>query len=384
MQIFVSRFVFLVGAFAVLALILTLDTPRSAFAADISLIAIDVNTTGNIATPCDTNGDANLDYPCNNSTVLGAIDTCVSLAVGASTTIDVVGVAIPAGGTNGSDVSWMGAGQSDMALNWTPNGVGISPIQIAGRNSGVALVHQGIDNNPGGAFDGTSGASSQSGHWKWSDVDVNPDLVGEGGQGIAIRLTIKGLLPGTASLSIATNALSQPTWTDIHGNEYSVGQYGTAIIIVGGSCPAGTPLATPIPTASPTPSPTPVPTNSPTPSPTPIPTPTPCPLCTPTPSPTLCPLCTPSPTPSPTPTPPTASPSATVAGSSLTPPPECLPPSTACPIGGIVDLPVDAAVERSSEAGDSPGLSGVAAIAAALVATVVVTASIWFSRRRHS
>src|ERR1700674_3473500 len=100
------RLTLVVGALAILAAaILGLlpsagTTPSTQAAADIGVIAIDTDITGNVAMPCDAHDDPNLDYPCNNSTVLGPTDTCRSIAVGQSIQIDVVGIAIPAGGTN--------------------------------------------------------------------------------------------------------------------------------------------------------------------------------------------------------------------------------------------------------------------------------------------
>ena len=50
--------------------------------ADIATIGIDViggDVNGNVVTPCTATGDPNVDYPCNNSTVLGPIDNCVAL-----------------------------------------------------------------------------------------------------------------------------------------------------------------------------------------------------------------------------------------------------------------------------------------------------------------
>jgi hypothetical protein len=251
----VYRGALVILATAILGLLLTAGTtPSTQAAADIGIIAIDTDITGNVATPCDANGDPNLDYPCNNSTVLGPIDSCRSIAVGQSIQIDVVGIAIPAGGTNGSDQDFQGAGQSDMALDWTPNGP-TGPIQVTAKDRSVALIHQGLNDYPAGAFDSVLGASSTSGHWKWTDVDVNSDLVGEGGQGIAIRLTIKGINAGVVNLSIGANILESgtATWTDIHGHSYSVGAYGAAQIFVGSACPP-----TPTPAPSPSPSPQPV------------------------------------------------------------------------------------------------------------------------------
>ena len=248
------------------AAMLAFHQPSSTAAvADINRIAIDTDITGNTVTPCTATGDPNVDYPCNNSTVLGPTDNCRAIAVGQSIQIDVIGDSIPAGGTNNSDLSGAGVGQSDMALDWSPNGP-TGPIAVTGKDTSVALVHQGLNDNPFGSFDGVTGAASTSGHWKWTDVDVNTGVVGEGGQGIAIRLTIKGLNAGTAVLNLATNLASQPTWTDVHGNEYSVGQNdGATIIVGGGTCGTGAPTAatTPAPsgqtpTLATSPTPTPV------------------------------------------------------------------------------------------------------------------------------
>lgn len=337
---------------ALLILVFAIGTASPSYAGTpIGKLAIDTDITGNVATPCNANGDPALDYPCNNSTVLGSTETCRAIAVGETIQIDVIGDAIPNGGTNGSDESFKGAGQSDMALDWSPSGP-TGPIGVTARDITVALIHQGLDDNPAGAFDATTGASSTSGNWGWSDVDVNTDLVGEGGPGIAIRLTIKGLNAGTADLSLATRFLSQATWTDIHGNEYDIGtKTGAQIIVGGGTCGGGgTPTPTPTPSPSPTPTPegqTPSPSPTPTPegqtpSPSPTPTPegeTPSPSPTPTPTPTSTPTNSPtpvsttpqstntaSPTPTLTPTP-TPSGSGTAAAGSGTPTPKTLPPT---------------------------------------------------------
>jgi hypothetical protein len=49
-----------------------------------------------------------------------------------------------------------------------------------------------------------------------------------------------------ANLSLGDNLLvSGPTWTDLKNNEYTVGSYGNATIIVGaGTCPTPTPNPT--------------------------------------------------------------------------------------------------------------------------------------------
>src|ERR1700674_4726220 len=116
-------FAALVGAGAVLGALLILFSTGSASpthaAVDINTIAIDTNITGNVATQCNTGSTA--DYPCNSSTVLGPIDTCAAIAVGATVQIDIVGSGIPAGGAAASDLSHAGAGQFDGALDWSPN-----------------------------------------------------------------------------------------------------------------------------------------------------------------------------------------------------------------------------------------------------------------------
>ena len=150
-----------------------------------------------------------------------------------------------------------------MALEWTPNGTGSSPIAVTGKDFSVALIHQGLDDKPAVVADPVTGANATSGHWTWTDVDLNLDHVGEGGRGIAIRLTITGLNAGTAVLTLTSNSLSQPTWADIHGNEYSAGEAdGATIIVGGGTC--GVDTAAPAPTSS---AQTPSPTVSPTPAP---------------------------------------------------------------------------------------------------------------------
>jgi uncharacterized repeat protein (TIGR01451 family) len=233
------------------ALLATTAHPFDAKAAvDIGSVSIDTDVTGNVATPCD-------DYPCNDSTVLGPVNGCRVIADGETIDFDVVGSSIPAGGAAGSSQSRAGAGQSDMALSWFPNGAE-SPIQIVGKDRTVNLIHQGPNDNPAGQIDSTSNATTTtSGFWRWSDVDVNTDLAGEGGPGIAMRISIKGISPGTVYLSLATNLLGSPSWTDILGNSYEVGRYDGAVIVVGdGDCPTSTPSpapTTPAPTTSPAP-----------------------------------------------------------------------------------------------------------------------------------
>ena len=154
----------LAAIIAVAAIFLSSSPHASAGAPppNIATIGIDViggDANGNVVTPCTAAGDPNVDYPCNNSTALGPIDNCVALtsAAGAShtTTLDVVGISIPLGGTNGSNQSGQGAGQSDMALNWTPNGTTLSPIAVTAIDWTAALIEQGDDNN--GPHPGTSG-----------------------------------------------------------------------------------------------------------------------------------------------------------------------------------------------------------------------------------
>ena len=68
-----------VCALGLAALGRTIQTEQASAVADISVVAIDTDITGNTATHCDANGDPQLDYPCNNSTVLGAINSCRSI-----------------------------------------------------------------------------------------------------------------------------------------------------------------------------------------------------------------------------------------------------------------------------------------------------------------
>ena len=109
---------------------------------------------------------------------------------------------------------------------------------MTAKDFSVALIHQGPGDNASTSTN--PGLPDNTGVWNWSDTDVNPDLAGEGGPGIAVRLTIKGITAGTANLSLGPNLLSQATWTDVHGNEYSVGQTLGATIVVDGTCPTGT------------------------------------------------------------------------------------------------------------------------------------------------
>jgi hypothetical protein len=303
-----GRLFWLTSAAAVLFLLMlagaSVDSTSTATAAtSINNIAIDMNIAGNTATHCD-------DYPCNNSTVLGPIDQCAQMSIGQTLQIDIVGIAIPDGGTVGPGYQpYEGAALASMALDWSPSGPA-GPIRVSARNSAVALIHQGPDDYPVGAtFDATSGAASSSGHWRFTDNDYNYSQVTEGGPGIAIRLTLTAINAGIATLSLGQgHQLTQATWTDGLGNEYSVGSHGIASIFVNSFCPT-------------TPTPTPPP-GSPTPSPSPTPTPTPVP-----------------PTPTPVPPTPTAAPTGAVGGAvSLSVESDSATPFTSIAIGLTVSL----------------------------------------------
>ncbi len=273
---FVAPLLSLIAIVAVAAIFLSSNPHAGAGSApDIGFMGIDTNITGNVATPCQNTGanGQTPDYPCNTSTVLsGGIQTCLALtsAAGANHTgqIDVVGQSIPLGGSDPTDnfASGMGAGQSDGAIDWTPNsGNTGSYFAITAKDFSVALVHQGADDFAQSPTDSVGvNASGESGHWKWTDADVNADGVGEGGEGIAVRLTLTGIAPGLTYLTLTDHLLPiGPSWTDVNNNEYTVGTLGGAWVAVDTACPATG--------STPTPSPTPVPTPSPTPSPTPAP-----------------------------------------------------------------------------------------------------------------
>ena len=133
-------------------------------ATDIAQIAIDLNTTGNAVTPCAA-------YPCNSSTTLGAIDTCRSINVGDTITIDVVGKNIPNGGANGSNLPDAGASGSDGQLAWTPNGP-TGPIQVTAKDFSVALIHQGPADNASTSTNPS--LPDNTGVWNWSDTGRQP------------------------------------------------------------------------------------------------------------------------------------------------------------------------------------------------------------------
>ena len=108
----VAPLVALTAIIAVATIFLLSNLPSAGAVPDIGTIAIDViggDVNGNVVTPCTATGDPNVDYPCNDSTALGPIDSCVALtsAVGANhtTIIDIVGISIPLGAGNGTNPS---------------------------------------------------------------------------------------------------------------------------------------------------------------------------------------------------------------------------------------------------------------------------------------
>src|ERR1700687_3561251 len=100
------RLTLVVGALLVIlsaAILAFRQPPGAAATPDIARIAIDTDITGNTVTPCKDSPFPAVDYPCNNSTVLGPTETCRSIAIGESIQIDVIGDSIPLGGTSGSN-----------------------------------------------------------------------------------------------------------------------------------------------------------------------------------------------------------------------------------------------------------------------------------------
>ena len=239
-MIFISRSS-RVGSIALLAVLAvgfaalghSVQARHAGAATGVGTIAIDTNTTGNTVTPCAA-------YPCNNSTTLGAIDGCRSINVGDVITIDVVGISIPPGGAAGSNLGEAGASGSDGSLQWTPNGP-TGPIEMTAKDFSVALIHQGPGDNASTSTNPS--LPDNTGVWNWSDTDINPNLAGEGGPGIAARISIKGINAGIANLTLQPNTLSQTNWFDVPTNEYSVGSNGTATIKVGQPCTPFTDLA---------------------------------------------------------------------------------------------------------------------------------------------
>jgi hypothetical protein len=321
-------FTALLGAGAILGALLILvfatgsvsPSHAGAVTPDIASVFINTNAAADsVSGACQTGTAA--DYPCNNFTTLAGIQTCASIPVGGTVQIDIVGQSIPLGAADTPSTQFLsgaGAAGFDGALDWSPNGLGISPIAVTAKDTSLDLIsHALFGTNMNTNFPDPVGlnAGGEGGHWRFAETDINTEGMGEGGMGIGLRLTITGVVAGTASLSLGIYTLSHTTWFDVNGNEYTVGSFGTATIVVGSACSGVTAPPSPSPTPSPTPSPSPTRcaacSNTPTPSPSPTPTPSP----TPSPSPTLCAACsnTPTPTPSPTPTPtitptPTASP----------------------------------------------------------------------------
>jgi hypothetical protein len=277
----------IVGALAILGFLLSSGPTPSSHAQvlppDISTVYIHLNAAGDtVSATCQTGTAA--DYPCNNFTTLaGGSAPCASIPVGGTVVLDIVGQSIPLGAADTPAtqfLSGMGADGFDGALDWSPNGLGVSPIAVTAKDTSIDLVsHALFGSNISSSSPDPVGlnASGEGGHWRFAETDINTEGVGEGGMGIGVRLTITGVLAGTASLSLGAYTLADTTWFDVNGNVYTVGSFGGATIVVGAACPIG-PTATPAPTA--TPSPTPAPTA--TPSPTPIPTPSPTPPFNPT------------------------------------------------------------------------------------------------------
>ena len=251
--VFVAPLLSLIAIVAIAAIFLFSNLHAHAVpGSDIAQIAVDLNTTGNTVTQCTTVNHPTAAYPCNSSTTLGAIQTCRQIAVGETITIDVVGKNIPNGGVNGSNLPDAGASGSDGQLAWTPNGP-TGPIEVTAKDFSVALIHQGPADNASTSTNPS--LPDNTGVWNWGDTDVNPDLAGEGGPGIAVRISITAINPGIAVLSLQPNTLAQTNWFDVQTNEFNSENPPEGATIA-----VGVPCTTPSPTPAPTPTPTPPPT----------------------------------------------------------------------------------------------------------------------------
>ena len=202
---------------------------------DIDLVGVDMDTAGNSSSPCSGQG-------CQPGT-LGSVQSCAEVDPGALKQVDIIVDSVPSQQTaNGMGPNIYGFAM-DLLLD-------SSVVQVSVADASTGMQYQG--HPTGGTVSNTeqppdTDANVGSFHMEEFDGSGTP----ESGEGILIRLTLKGLAPGISTLHLQYSlAGSQPAIYDpIHSSAYYIGSVVDARIAVHPSTCADTPTPTPGATA---------------------------------------------------------------------------------------------------------------------------------------
>jgi hypothetical protein len=209
---------------------------------DVGLLAVDMDTTGNLSSPCAGQG-------CQPG-MLGTVQSCAEVDPGGSTQMDIVVDSIP----NHETANGIGPNIQafDMDLILDP-----SVVQVSAVNNSIGMEYQATPHH-GNLTNTEAPPDSDSNPGDFSMEEVDFGSVGESGKGILIRLTLQGLTPGVSSLHLQYTPLQGPPLIyDNTGGQgaYYIGEVRDARIAVHPSTCADTPAPTAQP-ATPTSTPT--------------------------------------------------------------------------------------------------------------------------------